>query len=148
MPSMKRKFFFIIFGVFLFSHAAVATEAQRTDWSKFIEWEPWKKPAVPEGLKALNKKLIRMPGFMRPLEATATNVSEFLFVPSLEYCQHVPPPPPNLTIHVKMKKGKKAKLFVDTPIWVTGKLSVLENKKIKEGEALFELEGTVVEEYQ
>ena len=56
----------------------------------------------------LNGKVIRVPGFMVPLEIHDQKVHEFLFVPTRGACSHVPPPPPNLIIYVKMPKSQPA----------------------------------------
>lgn len=43
----------------------------------------------------LNRRDIRIPGFVLPLEFDGTKVTEFLLVPYAGACIHVPPPPPN-----------------------------------------------------
>ena len=45
--------------------------------------------------KALHGAYIRMPGFIIPLELDADGVIEFVLVPYVGACIHVPPPPPN-----------------------------------------------------
>ncbi len=76
-------------------------------------------------VKDLNGKKVRIPGYMLPLEMTGTKVSEFLLVPYIGACIHVPPPPPNQIVFVKTpaKKGYNIKQLYD-PVWVTGVISV------------------------
>jgi hypothetical protein len=72
----------------------------------------------------LNGRLVRIPGYLLPLEIIGTKVTEFLLVPYIGACIHVPPPPPNQIVYVKIvKKGYHHKGLYD-PVWVTGKMSV------------------------
>lgn len=76
-------------------------------------------------VKDLNGKLVRLPGYILPLEVSGSKVTEFLLVPYIGACIHVPPPPPNQIVLVKAadKKGYKSKKLFD-PVWVTGVISV------------------------
>lgn len=72
-------------------------------------------------VEALNGQLVRIPGYILPLEVSGTKVTEFLLVPSVGACIHVPPPPPNQIIYVKTEKNEgytSDKLY--EPVWVTG----------------------------
>lgn len=74
-------------------------------------------------VEKLNGQHIRIPGYLLPLETSNGRVTEFLLVPYVGACIHVPPPPPNQIIHVNstQKEGyKSSKLF--EPIWATGKI--------------------------
>jgi hypothetical protein len=58
----------------------------------------------------LDGKKVRLPGYVVPLESDNDGkMIEFFFVPFYGACIHVPPPPPNMLIHVHLAKG------VDTP---------------------------------
>ena len=81
---------------------------------------------------------------MVPLEDNQRKVTEFLLVPSPQACIHVPAPPPNQMVYVKMKKGVPA---ADGPIWVYGDFEIT-LKQSQYGEASFELTGDYVEPYQ
>jgi hypothetical protein len=98
----------------------------------------------PEELQALNAQVVRIPGFMVPLEDTQKQVTEFLLVPSPQACIHVPAPPPNQMVYVKMKKGTEVAFG---PIWVSGTLNLVTQKSMY-GEASFELIGDSVEAYK
>lgn len=95
-------------------------------------------------LKALNGKAVKIPGFMVPLEDNQKAIVEFLLVPSPQACIHVPPPPPNQMVYVKMKRGTEAAIG---PIWVYGTLNLV-TKKSMYGDASFELIGEAVEPYR
>jgi hypothetical protein len=72
----------------------------------------------------LHGRLVRMPGYLLPLEVIGAKVTEFLLVPYIGACIHVPPPPPNQIVYIKIvKKAYRHKGLYD-PVWVTGKMSV------------------------
>ena len=99
---------------------------------------------TPTELAALNGKSVKIPGFMVPLEDEQRAVTEFLLVPSPQACIHVPPPPPNHMVYVKMKRGAETAMG---PIWVYGTLNLV-TKKSMYGDASFELIGEGIEPYK
>jgi hypothetical protein len=74
-------------------------------------------------VRALDGKLIRIPGYALPLEHTGTGVTEMLLVPYIGACIHVPPPPANQTLFVKLNQSYKADNLFE-PVWVTGRMKV------------------------
>ncbi len=72
-------------------------------------------------VEALNGQQVRIPGYLLPLEVSADKSTEFLLVPYVGACIHVPPPPPNQIVYVKTdsKKGYKVKNLFQ-PVWVNG----------------------------
>jgi len=85
---------------------------------------------------ALDGQLVRMPGYLLPLEFSGKMVTEFLLVPWVGACIHTPPPPPNQIVHVKADKPfEMAGVFM--PVWVTGKLTAAATKK-----SLFLIDGS------
>ncbi|MDX2155372.1 MAG: DUF3299 domain-containing protein [Hyphomicrobiaceae bacterium] len=77
--------------------------------------------APPAVVEALDGKLVKIGGYVVPLDFDATKVKEFLLVPFVGACIHVPPPPPNQIVYVKSDAGFDVKGSFD-PVWVTGKL--------------------------
>ena len=75
--------------------------------------------AAPAVVPELNGKRVRIGGYVVPLDFEATNVKEFLLVPFVGACIHVPPPPPNQIIYVKSAKGFDVQGSFD-PVYVTG----------------------------
>ncbi|UAA39054.1 DUF3299 domain-containing protein [Paraneptunicella aestuarii] len=75
-------------------------------------------PIIPE----LNGQLVKIPGFVVPLEGDDVSLTEFLLVPFFGACIHVPPPPSNQIVYVKFAKPIPVDSLYD-PVWVTGKLS-------------------------
>lgn len=76
----------------------------------------------------LDGQVVRIPGYLLPLEFSGKEVTEFLLVPYVGACIHSPPPPPNQIVHVKADKPI-ANLAVFAPIWVTGKMTTTSAKK-------------------
>jgi hypothetical protein len=72
----------------------------------------------------LHGRLVRMPGYLLPLEVIDAKVTEFLLVPYIGACIHVPPPPPNQIVYVKIIKEAYRHKGLNDPVWVTGKMSV------------------------
>ncbi len=70
---------------------------------------------------ALNGEIVRIPGFIVPLEIDKTSLREFLLVPYFGACTHTPPPPANQIIFSKMK-GEYKPDDIFRPVWITGKL--------------------------
>ncbi len=74
-------------------------------------------------LEQADGRVVEIPGFMVPLEDNASRISEFLLVPSPQACIHVPPPPPNQMVHVRMASGRQTKVAFG-PIWLVGKMQI------------------------
>ncbi len=79
--------------------------------------------AAPAVVPELDGKRVRIGGYVVPLDFEATNVKEFLLVPFVGACIHVPPPPPNQIIYVKSAKGFDVQGSFD-PVYVTGTIKV------------------------
>jgi hypothetical protein len=94
----------------------------------------------------LNGKRVSIPGFMVPLEDDAQDVTEFLLVPYAGACIHVPPPPPNQMVYVKLIHGGKAKMSFTEPIVVTGTLKISDVKS-PYGDVSYNLDGEAVKPY-
>ncbi|MAF33487.1 MAG: DUF3299 domain-containing protein [Desulfobacterales bacterium] len=73
----------------------------------------------------LNGQRVRIPGYLLPLEMSDTKVKEFLLVPYIGACIHVPPPPLNQIVYVNIiqKEGYRVKTMYE-PVWVSGEISV------------------------
>jgi uncharacterized protein len=79
------------------------------------------------GSIAVNKKLsetkVKIPGFVVPLVVNDNGVvSEFFLVPYFGACIHVPPPPPNQIVYVKLAGGGVKLGSEEDAYWVTGTL--------------------------
>lgn len=76
----------------------------------------------------LDKKRVRLAGYVLPLEFAGKMVKSFLLVPSVGACIHVPPPPPNQIVHVRPQKPFVSEELY-APVWVTGEVTVGMGKK-------------------
>jgi uncharacterized protein len=78
------------------------------------------KSAPPSGLvSTFNGRQVRIAGFVVPLGFDQTEVNEFLLVPFVGACIHVPPPPPNQIILVRSQEPVEIGGLFDA-VWVTG----------------------------
>lgn len=71
--------------------------------------------------EALNGELIRLPGFIIPLEQSAEGVTEFVLVPYVGACIHTPPPPPNQLVLVRTATPWEGDTLWDA-VWVEGRM--------------------------
>ncbi len=74
---------------------------------------------APAVVAELDGKRISLGGYVVPLDFEATKVTEFLLVPFVGACIHVPPPPANQIVYVQAPKGIDISGPFD-PVTVTG----------------------------
>ncbi|CAM4416467.1 DUF3299 domain-containing protein [Vibrio agarivorans] len=95
----------------------------------------------------LDGDMVKIPGFVIPLEGDSDTITEFLLVPFYGACIHVPPPPPNQIIHVKFEQGAPTKDLWDL-VYITGTLKaqtlLTESIGVESGYAIA---GAVLETY-
>jgi hypothetical protein len=103
---------------------------------------------------ALDGKIVRIPGYMLPLEFAGKQVTEFLLVPWVGACIHTPPPEPNQIVVVRSDKPFEMSGMFDA-VWVTGRIATAASTKsvhIVDGAADvdvgYALRATSVERYQ
>lgn len=77
----------------------------------------------------LDGQFIRLPGYALPLEYDGAAIEEFLLVPYVGACIHVPPPPQNQMVFVKLAEPLViTDLF--TPVWIVGRVTLKSAQKI------------------
>lgn len=90
----------------------------QVEWTLFSQLDLKSKVAATE-LSSRLKKPLTLSGFAIPLDFDKKEVDQFLFVPFVPTCMHVPPPAENQIIFVKSKtKLKVADLMY--PLQVSG----------------------------
>jgi len=99
-----------------------------------------------QNLAKFDRASVKVPGFMVPLEDNMRNVTEFLLVPTPQACIHVPPPPPNQMILVRMRRNAQAAVTFG-PIWVYGELKI-DSVRHLYGESSFTMEAKAIEVYK
>jgi hypothetical protein len=70
----------------------------------------------------LDGQTIRMAGYALPLELSGDGVTEFLLVPYVGACIHVPPPPPNQIVYAKLSEPYVMDGLY-APVWIAGRMS-------------------------
>ncbi len=140
-----KKYILLVLGLpFFFISNLFA--AQEVTWTQFQLLET-KAGSVevgkpPEELTKLIAGEVSVKGFMMPMDYTQKKISEFLLMPYIPACMHVPPPPANQLILVRMAKGKE----VDPsfyPVEITGKVII---KPSLEFESSYEMTGESMKE--
>ncbi len=156
---MKKIFlFFIYFSFFTFKSLVLGSEFD----TKLIKWADLRKlnyqtGEMPESVRKLIGKSIKIPGFAVPLEGDDgfEYVQEFLLVPTFGMCIHVPPPPPNQVIHVILDKPVHFEKILYA-VWVTGIIEIGEyfiegssdfGQQTYDTETSYLIRGQEVEEY-
>jgi uncharacterized protein len=125
-----------VLGLFLALDEPVARAAMQANATSKATILPWKLmrtldlktgEATPE-LNALNGKLVRIAGYMVPLDDDDELAAEFLFVPIAGGCIHTPPPPPNQIVQILMSGARKVQIDMWEPMWVEGTLEIAPSK--------------------
>ncbi len=95
---------------------------------------------------ALVGQVVRIPGFVVPLEDSKEGLKEFLLVPYFGACIHSPPPPANQIIHVLPNPPVKGVRSMDT-VWISGKLTTGKTDTYM-GASSYRIEATQVTPYK
>lgn len=155
---MDQKKFLSIMGV-LITVTLLAMAAQKFNHSKtettsntpIVIWDDlvqldYKTGTAPEKLKKLNNTRIKIAGYVVPLTDEYFVLNEFLLVPNAQACVHVPPPPPNLIVHVKLREPLPIEK-VYNPAWIEGTLQI-ESTTSQYGDAAFKIDDATLDEYK
>jgi hypothetical protein len=102
--------------------ASGSGDYKEIDWRLLRQLDTQTGSKPPE-LTAVDGKTVKIPGFVVPLDDDDKGLSEFLLVPSPQACIHVPPPPPNQMIMIRMKSGAAPQRSWG-PVWVKGQINV------------------------
>ena len=74
-----------------------------------------------------NGKVVRLPGFIVPIDYSGTGVTAFILVPYVGACVHVPPPPANQLVFVTTEKPYENKGLFEA-VNVTGMFGTASTK--------------------
>src|SRR5438105_946050 len=95
-------------------------------------------------VRSLDNKTVKLAGFLVTLEGDGKAVSEFLLVPYFGACIHVPPPPSNQIVLVRMGPNPFKVTQMFQTVAVTGKLRT-ERSSSDLAVASYVIEATLVE---
>ncbi len=126
----------------LLPRAALADKVVDLDWD---DLRPEGETVIPRALRSLidhngpslssqqpassgvrtewNGKIVRLPGFIVPIDHVGTAVSAFILVPFAGACVHVPPPPANQLVFVTTPEPYESKGLFE-PVHVTGMFGI------------------------
>lgn len=124
---------------------AVIEDAVNIDW-RVLAGLDYANGKATDTLKKLDGKLVRIPGFVVPLDDFQEDGAEFLLVPYYGACVHTPPPPPNQIVMVEMAGRKSIKLNLFDAVWMSGRLKIASIES-PYGTVGYQLEGLKVEPY-
>lgn len=96
----------------------------------------------------LADKQVSIPGFIAPLEQVDGLITEFLLVPYFGACIHLPPPPANQTLYVKVAADYAIRNEDSyDPVWVSGRLNV-DKTDTGIGTASYQIQNALISKYQ
>ncbi|MDA9556680.1 DUF3299 domain-containing protein [Vibrio sp.] len=94
----------------------------------------------------LHGEYVKIPGYIIPLEGDHEKTTEFLLVPFMGACIHVPPPPPNQIIHVSFPDGIPVTELWDLT-YVIGKMNVT-SQSFELANTGYSIDGLAIETFK
>jgi len=119
---------------------------QVVDHTRIPTFDDFPYTAVAETVPELEGQVVKLPGFVVPLDVAGDLVVSFLLVPYFGACIHQPPPPPNQIVYVEFDEPVELTSMYD-PVWVTGTLG-LEGHFSNLAHAGYSMQGETVEKYR
>ena len=119
MKSLSLIFLFLL----SITSYTFASDTKEIGWDDLIPWTSVFDPSEIEFNENMNNKDVKIPGYLVPLEFEGQEVHEFLLVPYIGACIHVPPPPPNQIIYVMTAQPWSSESMWD-PVWVSGIINI------------------------
>lgn len=112
-----------LLSAFTATGTGTATDPVTIDWRTLGGMNP-QTGAVAPALRALAGQMVRIAGYVVPLDDASQEDAEFLLVPYYGACVHTPPPPPNQMVLVEMDGRRKVRLDLFEAIWLEGTLGI------------------------
>lgn len=79
---------------------------------------------APPELQALAGQRVQLAGYIVVMDGVQDRLTEFLLVPVAGMCIHIPPPPPNLMVHIQSPEGIQAKEWMGKGVLLRGILRI------------------------
>lgn len=96
-------------------------------------------------VSTFNGLLVRLAGYVVPLDTVRDALKEFLLVPYFGACIHTPPPPVNQIVLVTPRTPAEGFRMMDT-VWVSGLITAVRDQTFA-GTSGYRLDATTVERY-
>ena len=109
--------------LFSFLSCSQSDDFKEIGWSDLVPFTTIFNPNEIKFNKRLDGKVVKIPGYLIPLNYEAREIKEFILVPYIGACIHVPPPPANQLIYVISDLSWESS-FIWDPVWVTGQISI------------------------
>lgn len=104
--------------------------------------EIWDTAPVNE---AMDGAVVKLPGYVVPLEEAGGAIKEFLLVPYFGACIHSPPPPANQIVHVVPTKPARGLRSMDV-VWISGRLQAKRQDSMM-GKSGYHMDAYKIEPY-
>jgi uncharacterized protein len=114
--------------------------------SEQMSENPMGNQTVGPTVDALNGEKVRIPGFILSLDMSEKGIKDFLFVPYVGACLHVPPPPTNQLIAAVSDEYLKG-IDMWQPVFLFGTL-IIEDVKSELGNSSYSLNIDYIENYR
>jgi hypothetical protein len=123
-----------------------STDPIEIDWRILAQLD-YRSGKQPADLARLNGAIVRVPGYIVPLDDWMSGSAEFLLVPYVGACVHTPPPPPNQMVYVVMQNGTRAPMErMWSPVWIQGTLRI-EEVEAYYGNVSYRIDGLSASDY-
>ena len=141
-PLTRRKALTLMAGATMLPRAALADDVIDLEWEDLL---PKGQTVIPRALQSLiqhdgpdlssqqpastgvrsdwNGQIVRLPGFIVPIETSGTAVTAFILAPFVGACIHVPPPPANQLVFVTTQEPYESQGLY-APVNVTGMFGI------------------------
>jgi hypothetical protein len=121
-----------------------AADVITIDW-RVLRTLDFKTGQVSDTLRSLERRLVRLAGFVVPLEDFQERAKEFLLVPYFGACIHSPPPPANQIVHVLPQTAAKGVRSMDA-VWISGVMRQTRTDSYM-GASSYRIDAKLVEPY-
>ncbi len=143
---MKTRFTVMLLCSLVWMGIAVAEEPTKVSWLTLVQLD-YETGKYTEELGQLNGTMVQVLGYVVPLHTEGQKIVDLTLVPQFGMCIHIPPPPPNQMVYVKLKESVNFKDVFARPIWITGKLNIV-NTDSKYGATGFTIADANVRPYE
>ena len=119
---------------------------QIVDHTRIPTFDDFPYTAAAKTVPELDGQVVKLPGFVVPLDVAGDLVASFLLVPYFGACIHQPPPPPNQIVYVEFVEPVELESMYD-PVWVTGTIGT-EGHTGTLAHAGYSMQGRAIEKYR